>query len=340
MSITSHERPGVYSTYDMTSILQSGSSGKAVGIAALCAAGEGGAVVTIHKSSEADAAFSDGIMRRMIRLALANGAYRVYAYGVESGNAYPAALELLLGCDNIGVVAIDSDQTAVRQALRDAVSAASADRRECVGICGACGTVAELAEKAAEINHERIALIGGSTGDGAELAAAAAGVVGATADPSVPLGGAVLSGTLADCGVFSDNEIDTLVRGGVTAVECRQGVFEIVRGVTTRTKTGGVEDSTWRELSTILIVDDVIPTIRSSLKGRFHRAKNSEQTRGAIRSQVILELENKKIREIIADFDDVAVTAVEDNPTVCLVEFSFSVTHGLNQIWVSAHITV
>ena len=66
-----------------------------------------------------------------------------------------------------------------------------------------------------------------------------------------------------------------------------------VRGITTRTTTGGAQDITWRELTTILIVDDVIPSIRASLRSRFSRTKNTAQTRGAIRSQVIVELENK-----------------------------------------------
>ncbi len=53
-------------------------------------------------------------------------------------------------------------------------------------------------------------------------------------------------------------------------------------------------DTTWRELTTIRIVDDVIPTMRAALRAKFHRAKNTEQSRGAIRSQVVLELENRK----------------------------------------------
>ena len=31
---------------------------------------------------------------------------------------------------------------------------------------------------------------------------------------------------------------------------------------------------------------------------------------------------------------------MEDKPTVCLVEFQFTVAHGLNQMWLSAQITV
>jgi len=93
-------------------------------------------------------------------------------------------------------------------------------------------------------------------------------------------------------------------------------------------------------LSTIRIVDDVIPAVRNSLRAKFQRAKNTEQSRGAIRAQTILELENKLGREIITGYDGVTVTALEENPTVCLVEFSFTVTHGLNQIWLTAHVTV
>ena len=130
------------------------------------------------------------------------------------------------------------------------------------------------------------------------------------------------------------------MRGGVTPLERVGGVVSVVRGITTRTKTGEVSDATWRELTTIRIVDDVIPTIRNALRAKFQRSKNTEQTRGAIRSQVILELENKLSREIITGYENVTVQADAENPTVCLVEFSFTVAHGLNQIWLSAHITV
>ena len=85
-----------------------------------------------------------------------------------------------------------------------------------------------------------------------------------------------------------------------------------------------------------------IPLDRAAdaLRAKFSRAKNTAQSRGAIRSQVVLELENKLAREIITGYGDVTVTADSENPTVCLVDFSFTVAHGLNQIWLSAHITV
>ena len=55
---------------------------------------------------------------------------------------------------------------------------------------------------------------------------------------------------------------------------------------------------------------------------------------------MILELENKLAQEIITGYENVTVSPDAENPTVCVVEFSFTVAHGLNQIWLSAHITV
>ena len=102
----------------------------------------------------------------------------------------------------------------------------------------------------------------------------------------------------------------------------------------------GVKDETWQDLCTVRVIDTVIPGIRNALHTKFRRAKNTPRGRGAIRAQVVLELENFLKREIITAYDGVTVTADETDPTRALVDFSFTVAHGLNQIWLSAHITV
>lgn len=169
---------------------------------------------------------------------------------------------------------------------------------------------------------------------------AVAAVIAGNTDPSVPINGAELTLFGAAGKRLSDNEIDQLVRGGVTPIETVGGVSSPVRGITTKTSSGGAADTTWRELTTILIVDEVIPTIRSALRTRFARSKNTAQSRGAIRSQVVLELEEMKSREIVDSYGEVLVSALKSDPTVCLVEFSFTVAHGLNRIYLTAHITV
>ena len=170
--------------------------------------------------------------------------------------------------------------------------------------------------------------------------AAVAGAICGEGDPALPLGGVELRGIPGLALRYGESELDTLLQGGVTPVELAGGVCSVVRGVTTRTTTGGVSDSTWRELTTILVVDDVIPGVRNALRAKFPRAKNTAQTRGAVRSQVILELERKLASEIITGYGEVTVQPLEEAPTVCLVTFSFTVAHGLNQIWLSAQITV
>jgi len=110
---------------------------------------------------------------------------------------------------------------------------------------------------------------------------------------------------------YTDNDIDLLVRGGVTPLESTAGTVSPVRGITTRTTTGGAADTTWRELTTILIVDDVIPAVRQALRSKFARAKNTAQSRSAIRSQVIVELE-KKVAELEGELRE-GQEAIQEN---------------------------
>ena len=340
MSVTTHERPGVYSSYDASAVVAASGGSKTVGIAAVSKGGETGTLYKLTRLEEAETAFGAGdALTELVKLLFLNGAGAVYAVPVAEEEDYEDAFALLSGEENVAITVCDSETLTVQQALRDSVKAASEARRERIAVVpgGTGESPSQLAERAGSLNCERVVL---TAPGGARAAAAVAGAIAGERDPAVPLGGAELKG-LADLSArYDDNEIDTLVRGGVTPLENLAGVVSVVRGVTSRTKTGETPDSTWRELSTILIVDEVIPGLRSSLRSKFHRAKNTEQSRGAVRSQVVVELENRVSREIIDAYENVTVSALEDDPTVCLVEFSFAVVHGMNQIWLTAHITV
>ena len=261
---------------------------------------------------------------------------------------YAAAFRVLQTVENLQVIVCDSGELTVQQALRVSLESASAARRERIAVVGMSdASTADLTERAKALNSERMVLVGPDGLDGAGkpvsgvfAAAAVAAAVAMTRDPAIPLNGTPLNGLTGVCVDYTDSEIDVLVRGGVTPLEAVGGVVSPVRGITTRTTTGGADDTTWRELTTILIADDVIPAIRQSLRSRFSQTKNTVQTRGAIRSQTIVELENKLRAEIIDSYSDVAVSASEEDPTICLVEFSFAVAHGLNQIYLTAHITI
>ena len=320
MSEMRHERPGVYSVYDASSVTSAGRAAKRIGVAALAVKGMANAVVTLTGYSTGvdvfgeDEAGAPG-MSTLLKLLFANGASTVYA--VRTGEAadqaaYQAAFAALESYD-VQVMVCDSSEVNIQKALKTAVETASAARGERIGVIGGSGdTAAQLVTRAAAVNS----------------------------DPAMPLNGAELYGIGGLQSVYSDNDIDLLVQGGVTPLEDVGGVVSPVRGITTRTKTGSAADATWRELTTILIADDVIPTVRSALRSKFARAKNTAQGRGAIRAQTIVELEKKKDAQIIESYGEVTVTASADDPTVCLVEFSFGVAHGLNQIHLAVHLTV
>ena len=352
MSSIVHERPGVYSSYDASMLVRRGTASKVVGVAALAAQGETDQVELVTSYEEGLTVFgADGEgqgMAEILRLLFLNGVTAVRAVRAADAEHYQDAFDLLSMEEDIQVVVCDSGELTVQQLLRTSLESAIAARRERIGVVGSVGEeTAALITRAEGLNSERIVLVGPDVTDqggkalsGVFAAAAVAGAIAANSDPAVPLNGTGLQGLGGVSVRYSENDIDLLVRGGVTPLEAVGGVVSPVRGITTRTKTGGVEDTTWRELTTIMIVDDVIPAVRTALRSRFTRTKNTLQTRGAIRSQVIVELENKLAAQIIDGYGEVTVEADSVDPTVCLVEFSFAVAHGLNQIYLTAHITV
>ena len=333
-----------------------GAANKVIGVAARAKTGEGGKAVTLTGYAASVAAFGEDEagkpgMSTLLRLLFAGGAATVVAVAVggEATTAdYAAAFGALGAVETIQIVVCDSGELEVQQKLRDCILEASENRRERIAVVGSGGeSVEQLVTRAAALNCERVLLVGPDVLDGAGKplpgvfgAAAVAAAIAVNRDPAAPLNGVKLYGLGGLAQSYDDNDVDRLVRGGVTPLEEVAGVISPVRGITTRTTTGGAADATWREAATILIVDNVIPAIRASLRSKFTRSKNTAQTRSAVRSQVIVELENKLKAEIIDDYGDVVVTALEEDPTVCVVEFAFTVAHGLNQIWLTAHITV
>ena len=353
MSEMKHERPGVYSVYDASAVVAAGRGNKTVGVAAKAVRGTVGEAVVLTSYTAGVAAFGEETvpgMSAILRLLFANGTATIVAVRVADEGTlsdYEAAFEVL-GKQDAQILVCDSADLTVQQALRTAVETASDQRKERIAVVGGDGdTAAELVARAAGLNSERVVLVGpdvmdskGGTLAGVFAAAAVAGVLADGRDPAIPLNGAEVKGLGGLVETYGDNDIDLLVRGGVTPLESIAGVISPVRGITTRTTTGGAADATWRELTTILIVDDVIPTLRNALRSKFARAKNTARSRSAIRSQVIVELEKKVAAEIIDSYGEVSVTASAEDPTVCLVEFGFAVAHGLNQIYLTVHITV
>lgn len=352
MSITVHERPGVYSSYSASAAVSAGRGRKRAGLVVRMDAPDKEQWI-ISRYAQAVSAFGgeENNATLLCRLLLQNGAAQVVVIPATGGDKadYQAAFQAMERMEDIALVVCDSTDVTVQQALRDSVQAASQVQRERIAVVagGKDEDVSALVARAAALNHERVVLVApgcvdtaGETLSAVQLAAAVAGVIAGQSDPALPLGGAQVAGLHGLACRYEDSELDVLIRGGVTVAESVGGEVSVVRGVTTRTTSNGALDGTWHDLTAILVVDDVIPALRGMLKSRFRRAKNTAQSRGAIRSQVVLELENKLAREIITGYEGVSVRADSEEPTRCLVEFAFTVTHGINQIWLNASITV
>lgn len=334
--------PGIYTSYQLSGIRHSGNNTGVVGLSAVCGESAEEEIYTVTTYTGAVALLGAGTNgAELCRVMFENGAgvIKVCPVMSEDTAGYGDALDTLMGQEDVTVMVTDSALPAVHALMRDKILAGQESTKYRIGICEGTGNAAALVSAAKSINCERIILTVPGTGStpGSAAAAVAAAVV-TLRDPAVPLNGAVLNGI--SVGDYTDGDVTQLIQGGVTPIRVTGGETAIVRGITTRTLTSGEADATWREINTVLIIDNVIPGVRDVLRGMFSRAKNTQQTRGAIRTQVVVELENKVEAGIIDSYGEVIVTQNSSDPMICDVEFEFAVAHGINQILLSAYITV
>ncbi len=345
-----HERPGVYADYELSTAASYSKGGKTVAAAVYAEEVSELTVLTSERQAKTLLTQSETALN-LVKLLFLNGAGTVLLCPVNTKTAdgYGQAAEVLLAEKSATIMILDTDNGALQTAVAEAIRKAAQEGNYCVGICGMdTDSVLALTEQAQSLNSERMVLVGGTAAlswtpaisGGIYGAAALAGALAGETDPAAPMNGAELLGLSAVAQRFSESEIDSLVQGGVTILESLGSIVSVVRAVTTRTTTDGTADSSWRELTTIMIVDDVIPGIRNSLRRRFVRKKNNEATRGAICSQVAVELESRLRREIINGYGDITAEMDEEDPTICNVSFSFVVVHGISRIYLTAHITV
>ncbi len=336
------ERPGVYTSYEVSPGASAYGSGAAVGLAAESVSGAEGVCVALSSVAEAKSAFGGGALCELVRVLLLNGSPVIYAARAVNGG-YDRAFAALMAEPAVKFMVCGSREASVHAKLRDAITGADEAGKYRVGIVESKVTDrAGLIAAAQALTCEKMVLVSHheQQGTAGSVAAALCGVLASRDDPALPVNGAALRALGSVGANFSDSDVTLLVRGGVTPLETLSGEVSVIRGVTTRSSSGGVPDTTWRELTTILVVNSVIPRIRDSLRARFSRAKNNAQTRGAIRTQVIIELEESLKREFIDSYGDVSVQPGGDDGCVCVVGFSFTVAHGLNRIELHANVSI
>lgn len=348
MAIIAKQRPGVYSDYQTSGILYSKKSGKSIAIVAKSSA-ETNKIYTIQKLSDAQTIFgNDSIMHSLCKTIFENGANNILA--ISSGDSdenYTSAFKILEEMDGINVVICDSTNVTIQQLLMQSIVSASLNKKERIGVIAAAENQSELADWASSFNNERILLVAqnpigtdGSTLSGCILAAAVAAIISQYTDPSQSFNGVGFEGISKLNKALTEDEVDDYINNGIIPFEVVAGRVEIIRAVTSKTTTDNVPDKTFKEVNTILIIDEVIKSIRETLSKNISVAKNNVTTRSAISSQVTVKLQEFLDANIIDAYAVPNVYQSSDDSTICIVEIDFTVAQGINQIHITANINV
>lgn len=342
-----NQRPGVYSQYDITSMYTTPLSLKYAAVVAKAAGGEAGVAYRLKTYSEACETFlpdTEGVfMRSILAVLFESGVSEVLAVPVRDG--YEAALDMLETAENIGAIVCDSQEPDVLAALKARVQKNCEERRECIGFCG-IGNPDDAISSAESLNCERIVLacpqvfsrISGARSP-VIAAAALAGKILAMGNAAINLNGEEFY-SLTSADVLPEKTIQSLLSAGVTVFEDVGGTVECIRALTTRTKTNGAPDRSLAGINTILITDDVMSSIRASLKKVLRGGRISGSPIDSIRSQVAVVLGEKQSEGLLESFEPPHCRASDFDPAVCVVELSFAVAHVISQIHVTAHILV
>lgn len=344
MTTVANGRPGVFCDEEGSFVIYSGAK-KAVGIAASSVLGETGRVCRVRRISDAALLFGlpeeGSVLTALCAMALQNGASEVAAVsaGPPGETDYPAALAALSE-EALFALTCDSEDPAVHALLSQSIKEASEAGRERIGAVS-LEMGDGLEEWASSFQNERLLLVcqqgetnGGETQPGCFLAAALLARLSAGSGPAEPAGGKALEGVDRLAAPLTEEQIDGLIALGITPFEERAGRVEIIRAVTSRTQTEGEEDASWRDLTTVLVSDDVLSSVRRALS-LLPGAQNSAVSRRAVATQTALVLEEKRREGLLASYRAPDVRADGDDPTLCVVTLDFTVAGGFHQIVLS-----
>ena len=337
-----HERPGVWSAFGAQGTTELTDRRLAAVIAPADAA-EG--VQLVHSAAEAVSLYGgNALLTRMLKLCLANCGDPVYAVAVDEDTkvAYETALTALFTAAKPGILIVGSAREDVQLLLRE-----TAEANECLGVAGMKGASADaLVARAKALCCARIVLTGPdvlaqdeAVADGFCAAAAVGGAIASLSTPVVPLHDVALFGLQSLSALYTDDELDKLLQAGVTPVQLSGGRMCALRILTTRATAEGPEGESFRSLNATLVTDELLRDLRAALAARFRAAQNSTLTRTAIRSAVLLVLQDYRARGWLSAFGNLRVYADAGDASLCRVEFTYSIPAGLHRIALSAQMS-
>ena len=337
--MTEKLRPGVFSRYS------AGPAGGYTGVRNAGLIAKGAAEKTGWAATPAELAAlfpaeGDAALRQAGDWLLRHGAGRLWAASVADDSGYAAAFAASEGVDGLDTLLCDGATAAVAAAFAESLAAAAENRRERVGVL-AVGADSPALAAAAAAGSERLLVTAGTasetegeTGSALLLGAALAGALLRRTAPDLNLGGAVMEGLAACSPARTEAQVEAALRGGVVPFELVGEQVECIRGVTSRA------DSTWRDISTLLTVDDVMVSVRERLTAALRGVRSSAQSLEAVASLVTVLLREKEEAGLLSGWSAPVVYTKAEDPSVCVVELSFGVARVVSRITVTASIAL
>lgn len=332
-------RPGVYSSY--TTSYAYGTPRTQKGAALICevAGNPEGRRYAIKSYPEAAALLGGNSYNKVAlvccRLLLESGLPEVNI--VTLGDNIKEVCRVVEEIANIGVIVCDEMTNDEQKAMLASAVKSSGKGEE--RLCFFASDPDFALENAKGLNSERgIVCTPKSDCDGVSASIITACAMAAATTgrkPNYNLSGAELKGVTAGR-TLKEDDIQLMIKNGVSVCENIGDSCRWVRAVTTRTTTAGMADGAFRSVNTVMIIDDVMSAIRRSLGAKL--SGNGETTLDSVASQVIVELEAKRKEGVIREFSLPRVYPDSADPAVCIVELGFGVAHVINQIYITAHI--
>lgn len=349
-------RPGVYSQYD---IIRRPAS-KAAGCAFFCGAAKinpqkslpVGEVVQLQSQAQLEEYFEaqgEGeTFCNLCSILLGSGVKKLYAVPLTADGSkakpeqYPAAFAKLGAVKQSGVMLCDSDNREIIGQMARAAAEASQKQRERIAV--AATDKAAAAQTAKEENNERLVLCCQKARSvffpqelSAVTAAATAGMI-AVSKPGDSFYYRAVK-LIEQTEELEEEEIEQMIQSGVTVLESGASGVECICCVTTKTHSGGQEDRSFTQINTVLMIDDIIRSVRERLS-QLIKGGRTLFSPDSVASLAAVVLDEKKQEGYLSEFEPPVVYPQEEDPSVCVVELEFRLVSVLSRIYLTAHISL
>lgn len=331
-------KPGVYTSYTLSQTTSTTSSI----VAGIVASGSDTDVQQVTSYAQAKALFGEesSVLLAYLKAFFAHASGVVYAMGVSTD--YQTAFTTMLGYP-ISLLCTDCADSDCIATLADTL-VTNADKGDAVVAVIGCSDADAAAAVANAYNCERICLTCPAIvdSDAVDVAPAVlAGLIVDADDVTDNLNGALASTLYHADQTLDDDTLVALMAAGVCVFQPCGNLTELLRGMTTKTSDeDGNADTRFRNLSVVLIADQVVTQVRTLLEEKLLANSNSATTLDAVLSLIVCTLEDFVEADALTSYETPLVTLDEEDASICHVSLSFTVRQGIYQVYLNAMVSV